>query len=173
MRMHWLFGVVLLASWLGAGCHQSATTLPPVTDESFSPTAAQPKLPTITLWVGPQKVTAEVARTSRQLATGMMFRKEMGENEGMLFVFGQPLRASFYMRNTTIPLSCAYIDSDGVILEIHKLKPLDETPVEAASDLVRFVLEMPQGWFERHQVTIGAVVAAEDRSLRETFFGPQ
>ena len=60
----------------------------------------------------------------------MMFRKEMNENEAMLFVFAQPFHASFYMRNTIIPLSCAYLDTEGEILEIHDLKPMDETPIE-------------------------------------------
>ena len=131
----------------------------------------QLRLPTIKLWLGSQELVAEVARSQTEVATGMMFRKEMNENEAMLFVFGQPYQASFYMRNTIIPLSCAYIDTEGEILEIHELKPLDEKPVEAASAKVRYVLETKQGWFDRNKIGIGTLVRAEAGSLAETFFG--
>ena len=114
---------------------------------------------------------AEVARTREQLATGMMFRTEMAENEGMLFLFDHPQRTSFWMKNTLLPLSCAYLDSEGVILEIHHLKPLDEKPVVASSDQVRYVLETRQGWFERHKIGAGTVVRTQQGSLAASFFG--
>src|SRR6267154_2652621 len=107
----------------------------------FSPTNAQPKLKTIKLWLGPEVITAELALSMPQIMTGMMFRKEMAENEGMLFVFARPHQVSFYMRNTLLALSCAYIDPDGTILELHEMKPLDETPIPAKSDNVQYVLE--------------------------------
>src|SRR4051812_7384041 len=78
----------------------------------------QPRLPTIKLWLGAQEMEAEMALTQTQVATGMMYRKEMGTNDGMLFVFPRPHRTAFYMRNTVIPLSAAYIDPEGTILEI-------------------------------------------------------
>lgn len=130
---------------------------------------AQPKLPTLKLFVGNQEIAAEAALTTTQIATGMMFRKEMGTNEGMLFVFGRPHRVSFYMKNTLIPLSAAYLDADGTILEIVDLKPLDETPIEAKSDQVVFVLEMNQGWFKRNKIGAGAVLRSEFGSLGEAF----
>jgi uncharacterized protein len=132
-------------------------------------TNAQPKLKTMKLFVGPEVVTAELALTQLQVATGMMFRKEMGENEGMLFVFARPHRTSFYMKNTLVPLTAAYIDSEGTILELVDLQPLDETPVVAASDNVQFVLEMKHGWFKRHNVAVGAVVTSETGRLKEAF----
>jgi len=73
---------------------------------------AQPKLPTLRLWVGAREMEAELALNHTQMATGMMYRKEMGTNDGMLFVFGRPVQASFYMRNTFVPLSSAYIDPE-------------------------------------------------------------
>jgi uncharacterized membrane protein (UPF0127 family) len=94
----------------------------------------------------------------------------MAEYEGMLFVFGGPMRASFWMRNTLIPLSCAYIDPDGVILEIHDMKPLDETPIQAQTDRVQYVLEVKQGWFDRNKVSAGMLVRTEQGSLRDTYF---
>lgn len=128
---------------------------------------ALPRLATVKLWLGSQELTAEVARTEVEIRTGMMFRTNIVDGEGMLFVFGRPMRAAFYMRNTTVPLSCAYIDPEGTILEIHDLKPLDETPVEARSDNVQFVLEVPQGWFDRNQIRPGAVVRTQYGALTE------
>jgi uncharacterized membrane protein (UPF0127 family) len=136
----------------------------------FSPTNAQPRLQTIKLWLGPQELTAELALSMPQIMTGMMFRKEMAETEGMLFVFGRAHQASFYMRNTLLPLSCAYIDPEGAILEIHDMKPLDETPIEATSTNIQYVLEVKQGWFERNKVATGTLVRTEMGSLPETFF---
>jgi uncharacterized membrane protein (UPF0127 family) len=143
---------------------------PPPTFESLHLNHALPKLKTLKLWLGPHEIEAELALKPVELATGMMFRKEMGENEGMLFVFGRPYRASFYMKNTYVPLSLAYIDSEGAILEIRHLQPLDEKPVEAGSDQVQYVLEMNQGWFERKQVGVGTVLRTEYGSLFDTFF---
>jgi uncharacterized membrane protein (UPF0127 family) len=131
---------------------------------------AQPKLRTMKLWVGTEEITAELALTATQIATGMMFRETMAEDEGMLFVFGTPHRTSFYMKNTKIPLSGAYIDTNGVIAEIVNLKPLDETPVEAASDNIQYVLEVNQGWFQRHNIGAGTVIRSERGSLPDTFF---
>lgn len=162
------------ASLLLCGCEKpgrpTATTAPVTNDApAFAPTNAQPKLQTLKLWLGAQEVTAELALSSPQIHTGMMFRKEMGENEGMLFIFGRPGQVAFYMKNTYIPLSCAYINTDGTILEIHDMKPLDETPIEAHSDAIHYVLEMKQGWFERNRVATGSVVRTEVGSMPDTF----
>ena len=126
---------------------------------------AQPKLATIKLWLGDQELVTEVARRPYELMTGMMFRTNMAENEGMIFLLAAPQRASFYMRNTKVPLDCAYLDLDGNILEIHALQPLNETPVESTATNVQFVLETPQGWFQRHNVRTGAVVRTQYGSL--------
>jgi uncharacterized membrane protein (UPF0127 family) len=99
-----------------------------------------------------------------------MFRKEMAENEGMLFIFGRPHQAAFWMRNTLLPLSCAYIDGNGTILEIHEMKPLDETPISASTDQVHYVLEMNAGWFERNNVPVGTLIRTEKGTLEETYF---
>ncbi len=131
----------------------------------------QPKLPTLKLWIGAQEMTTEIARTPAEHERGMMFRKQMGEQEAMIFIFPQPKRTAFWMKNTLVPLTAAYIGSDGVVLELHDLKPLDETPATAASDKVRYVLEVPQGWFTRHKLGVGALIRTERGSLEETFFG--
>jgi uncharacterized membrane protein (UPF0127 family)/predicted small lipoprotein YifL len=169
-----VWALVLAAGMAGCGREgplsqpspPSATNAPPATVHLDH---ALPRLPTLKLWLGNQEITAEVALTLTEIATGMMFRTNLADNEGMLFVFNVPHRAAFYMKNTYLPLSAAYIDPEGIILEIHDLQPLDETPVEARSDQVQYVLEMRQGWFDRHGIGPGALVRTELGSLREVF----
>ncbi len=133
------------------------------------PTTAQPKLATMKLWLGAEELETELALTDRERETGMMFRTKMAESEGMLFVFPAPYRASFWMMNTSVPLSAAYISPEGVILEIHDLQPHDTNSIVAASDRVQFVLETRQGWFERHHIGTNTVVRTERGSLQDTF----
>jgi len=130
---------------------------------------ALPKLPSLKLWIGKHEIDAELAITPRELATGMMHRKDIGENEGMLFRLPVPQRAAFYMKNTEVPLSCAYIDPEGTIIEIHDLQPRNEQPVIAASDNIQYVLETKQGWFDSKQIGIGTVVRTAHGSLAEAF----
>jgi uncharacterized protein len=101
---------------------------------------------------------AEVADTPQASENGLMFRDSLPEDRGMVFVFEQPKTASFWMRNTKIPLSIAYIDSTGKILEIKSMKPLDETVVPSISDRVAYALEVNQGWFDRHGIAPGVKI---------------
>lgn len=190
--MHARCGLVLLsvvaALFVATGCQKSRvdtsstsskasartnaaaqTNAAPVDPNQLYLNHAQPKLHTTRLWIGTKEMSAEVAASIQEISTGMMFRKEIGDDEGMLFIFGRPHRASFYMRNTVVPLSAAYIDPGGTILEIHDLKPLEETPVTAATDRVQFVLETKQGWFEKNGIATNTVVRTEFGSLAETF----
>jgi uncharacterized membrane protein (UPF0127 family) len=157
-----------------AGCDKSGGS--PAADApaiSISePVEAQPKLPTIKLWLGAEQMDAEMCVTPRETETGMMFRKTMGTNDGMIFSLGYPQQASFWMKNCFVPLSVAYIDSDGAIQEIHPLEPQNTNAVVSATNNIRFALETPQGWFDRHHVTTGMVVRTEKGSLMDTF-GPQ
>lgn len=163
---------------LGFGCGQqvppgavaSASTAAPAADVAEDlPKRAQPKLPTVDLFLGKHRIKAEVARTLEQIRTGMMFRETMGESEGMLFVFARPHQASFWMKNVTVELSVAYLDSAGRILEIHDLVPGEESPVESADARVQFVLETSRGWFERHDIRPGTLAQTAAGSLKETF----
>jgi uncharacterized membrane protein (UPF0127 family) len=163
--------LVALLIGAGAGCGKQPPVAAPPTVVSNGPSQAQPKLPTIKLFIGTNELETELATTPLQMATGMMFRQSMAETEGMIFVFPAPQRASFYMRNTTVPLSCAYIDNAGIIREIYDMKPLDETPIAAQSDQIRFCLEVPQGWFQRHHVVAGMAVGTQRGTLMQTFFG--
>ena len=132
---------------------------------------AQPKLTTIKLYLADKAVVAEVAKAIHEIATGMMFRESMDENDGMLFVFGRPHQTSFYMKNTKVPLYCAYIDGEGKILEIYDMEPLNLDGIPSQSDKIQFVLEMNQGWFEKNGIKVGTRVVSEKGPLRKTFFG--
>jgi uncharacterized protein len=164
-----LLGLGLCGGCAG-GCSKAAAPASGETANPKLPTAAQPKLQTMKLWLGAEEMIAELALTGQQMQTGMMFRTNLAENAGMLFVFPMPHRASFWMKNCPLPLSAAYIDPEGVILEIHDLQAHNTNSVEAASDRVQFVLETNQGWFGRHHVTPGMVVRTERGTLIETFF---
>jgi len=119
----------------------------------------QPKLPVITLDVAGVSVEAEVADTDETRATGMMFRTSMGKDEGMLFVMEEAGPTSFWMKNTLIPLSIAYINASGVILEIHEMEPLDETSVNSRFSTIAYALEMPGGWFQQAGIRAGARIS--------------
>jgi len=117
----------------------------------------------VQLKIANSSLIAEVADTPQTSANGLMFRDSLPDDHGMLFVFEEPKTASFWMRNTKIPLSIAYIDSAGKILEIASLKPLDETPVASASGEVAFALEVNEGWFKRNGVSPGTTISGIPR----------
>jgi uncharacterized membrane protein (UPF0127 family) len=102
-------------------------------------------------------ITVEIARTDEERAKGLMFRKQLPEGEGMLFVFDRDQQLSFWMKNTVIPLSIAFISSDGHIVEIKDMQPNDLSSVKSSRS-VRYALEVPQGWFNRVNVKAGDAV---------------
>jgi len=117
--------------------------------------APQTNLPKATLTLGTNTLTAQIAADDASRERGLMSRTNLSEAEGMLFVFPEPHPVSFWMKDTPVPLSIAYVGPSGRILEIHDLKPLDETPVPSASQKVAYALEVAQGWFLRHRVLAG------------------
>jgi len=102
-------------------------------------------------------VKAEIARTQEEKSQGLMFRKKLPDGEGMLFVYERDEVLSFWMKNTLIPLSIAFIASDGRIIEIKDMYPHDEKSV-LSSRSVRYALEAPQGWFTRAGVQNGDII---------------
>jgi hypothetical protein len=155
-----------------AGCQQKTPPPNAAAPARQLPTHAQPKLRSIRIWLGAEELSAEIARTPMEQETGMMFRTNLDENAGMLFVFPHPRQASFWMTNCPLPLSAAYIDPQGAILEIHQLRANDPTPVVAESSNILFVLEVNQGWFARHHLEPGTIVTTEYGTLAATFLGP-
>jgi uncharacterized membrane protein (UPF0127 family) len=149
-------------------CSKSKTNAPPSSAPRL-PAHAQPKLPTIRLWLGTEELITEMALTGEQQMTGMMFRTNIAENEAMIFVHPAPRPAAYWMTNCFVPLSIAYIDTDGMILEIHDLQPHDANPIFSNATNIRFGLETSQGWFQRHNISTGAVIRTERGSLAETF----
>jgi len=119
----------------------------------------QTNLPEVALTLGGHSLTAQIAADDSTRERGLMSRTILGENEAMLFIFPFPRPVSFWMKDTPVPLSIAYMGSSGRILEIHDLKPFDETPVPSASDSVDYALEVPRGWFSGHGVLPGDSVA--------------
>ncbi|MDR0644024.1 MAG: DUF192 domain-containing protein [Treponema sp.] len=118
----------------------------------------QPSFKTITITVrttgGKATLVAEVAETMEERQRGLMFRKELADGKGMLFVFERDQILSFWMKNTHIPLSIAFIGGDGRIVEIHDMEPMNLASVRSSRSC-RYALEVPQGWFARAKVHIG------------------
>lgn len=109
--------------------------------------SAQPRLPTIELTAGMHVIQAEVAHTHDQQSIGLMHRQKMGSNEGMLFVYEAPQIRCYWMRNTLIPLTIAFIGDDGTIISLRDMQPRSER-THCSSKPVRYALEMNQSWFK-------------------------
>ena len=100
------------------------------------------------------ELTVELARTVAERSRGLMFREEMAEDRGMLFAFGGETRAGFWMKDTKIPLSVAFIASDGLVLETQDMEPLS-TGLHRPAEAYSYALEVNQGWFGRHRLGAG------------------
>jgi len=172
---------MLIAMSLSSGCGggdqsnpaaptpSTRTSTPPALLEDFLPKQAQPRLPAIKVWLGAEELVTEVAMTAMEQVTGMMWRTNLAENAAMIFVHPTPRQASYWMKNCFVPLSIAFIDTGGTILEIHDMRPHDTNSVVSTATNIRFSLETNQGWFDRHNVRTGMVVRTERGSLAETF----
>jgi uncharacterized protein len=115
------------------------------------------ELPTVALKIGKQKVTAEVAKTPAERETGLMNRFSLKPDTGMLFIFERPEPLSFWMRNTYVALSIAFIGADGRILNIEDMAPLTEDP-HWSKGAALYALEMKKGWFAERGIAAGDVV---------------
>ena len=116
---------------------------------------AQMDLQRVELNAGLHRIDAQVAATPDQRMIGLMFRKEMPQLEGMLFVFEQPTVQCFWMKNTLLPLTAAFVDDDGTIVNLVDMQP-QTTDSHCSKKAVRFVLEMNQGWFAKKGIKAGA-----------------
>ena len=161
----------LILAGVLAGCKPATPPAAPTDAESLNllPTHAQPKLPTLKLYLGAETLDAELALTPRQEQTGMMFRTNILETDAMLFDLRFPQRADFWMKNCPESISAAYITPDGLIQEIHHLEKNDTNGVIASRDDILFVLETKDGWFARHNIGVGTEIETEKGSLAQTF----
>ena len=112
-------------------------------------------LPTIRLSSGMHVLQVQVAQTPEQQQIGLMFRKTMGTNDGMLFIFDEPRQQCFWMKNTLLPLSVAFIADDGSVVNVDDMKPLT-LDSHCSTKPVRYVLEMNVGWYDKRGIKAGS-----------------
>jgi len=112
------------------------------------------RLQAITLSAGMHNIRAELALTPEQRQMGLMYRRDLAQHEGMLFVFEAPTQQCFWMRNTPTPLTIAFVADDGSIVNLADMKPFDENS-HCSARPVRYVLEMNQGWFKKRGIQAG------------------
>lgn len=125
--------------------------------------AAHAELPEISLTIGGHKIAAEVASTDSQRSQGLMHRRMLPENRGMLFVFPETALHGMWMMNTYIPLSVAFLDAKGVIINIADMEPHTRA-THGATQPAKYALETNQGWFRKRGIKAGAKVEGLDRA---------
>ncbi len=123
---------------------------------------ALPPQPTIKLTAGIHLITAEVVADQATVMRGLMFRERLAPNHGMLFLYPEPSPLCMWMRNTLIPLSVAFIDGDGSIVNIEDMQPQTDAS-HCARKPVPFALEMERGWFEKHGMKAGSKIGGLPR----------
>ena len=115
---------------------------------------AQTSLPRTTLSAGFHQLEVQIASTPGQQATGLMHRAEMPQHEGMLFIFPEAKQQCFWMKNTLIPLTAAFVADDGTVVNLQDMQP-HSTQSHCSAKPVRFVLEVNQGWFKKKGLKAG------------------
>jgi len=141
---HWfpkitVFGMMILLT--GVSCRQNLKS----------------DLPIASLRMGHHEVQVEIANRNSTRMSGLMFRKEMGKDNGMLFVFADSAPRAFWMKNTYIPLSIAFFDEKGKILNILEMPPQTEENFSSKGS-ARFALEMNSHWFEKNGIKVGDII---------------
>jgi len=137
------FGVASLLAVLMTAVATSAKAQEPQTN--LQRTAIQ---------AGMFQIDAQIANTPQQRQVGLMFRKDMPTHEGMLFIFEEPQKLCFWMKNTLLPLTAAFVDDDGAIVNLVDMQP-QSTDSHCSEKPVRYVLEMNQGWFAKKKIGKG------------------
>ena len=164
-----LAAVVLLGLSLGWGaCAREEAARVPVA------AASKPISEFFPIKVGDRVVRMQLAVRMDEMQRGLMGRRDLGPEDGMIFVYERPQQLSFWMRNTPTPLDIGFFDPAGVLLEVYPMHPFDETSVPSRSDRLQFALEMNQGWYGGRGVKPGAKLdlAALAAALRERGFDP-
>ncbi|MSQ53703.1 MAG: DUF192 domain-containing protein [Betaproteobacteria bacterium] len=144
------------ALWVTFGALAVGTTL------SMSAAKAWAQTPTVSLGAGIHVIRAELAANNDTRMRGLMFRKSLEPNQGMLFVFDETTRHCMWMKNTLIPLSVAFIAADGEIANIADMKPHDET-THCSIRPVPYALEMDRGWFATRGLKAGTRITGLDK----------
>jgi uncharacterized membrane protein (UPF0127 family) len=161
-----IFPVAVFALLTACGNHEAKPAAPPKSvDDRFA------------IGLGAHLVKLQLAILPHEMQQGLMYRKSMGPDEGMIFLYDRPQQMSFWMRNTELPLDIGYFDSDGKLKEVYPLYPHDERPVQSLGAR-QFAVEMNQGWFRSHGIKAGDAIdlkalaeAVRARGLKPEAFG--
>jgi uncharacterized membrane protein (UPF0127 family) len=140
-------GWIIIVALLANGCARSEPrpTPPPKTVGDW-----------LVLKVGDRTVHGQLAIHAPEMERGLMGRRELARDQGMLFVYREPSAMSFWMRSTPLPLDIGFFSADGELTEIYTMLPYDETPVRSRSGQLQFALEMNRGWFHDNDIKPGA-----------------
>ena len=134
--------------------------------DAWAQSAPQMDLPRVALTAGMYRIDAQVAATPTQRQIGLMQRRDMPTHEGMLFVFEQPGVQCFWMKNTPLPLTAAFVADDGTIVNLADMQPLSEKS-HCSAKPVRYVLEMNQGWFAQRGLKAGSKLGGAIFSIKK------
>lgn len=164
---------ILLASLAWGGCARAADPKPA---EARIATGADVLGPDawFPLTVGDKTLRIQLVVTLDEQQRGLMGRRDLGPDDGMVFVYPAPQEMSFWMRNTPTPLDIGFFKSDGTLGEVYPLYPFDETPVKSVGADYTLALETPQGWFAKNGLKPGAKLKLADvaEALRARGFKP-
>jgi len=180
--MNWRLVTAVMGVGLMAGaCRKEAAPAPPppapapASGAAFPrtvaqrlPTQAQPRLPSMKLWLGSEEMTAELAVTPDQIIAGLMYRTNLEKDAGMLLALGRLAQPTLWSKNCPLAFSAAYLDPSGTIVELHDFQPDSTNLVACTVSNVLYVLETGHGWFEQHHIGKGTLVRTEHGSLAET-----
>lgn len=163
-----VLALVLVAAWAAlAGCGRG---------EAVQAAPPAPKGPTeyFPVGLGGRPVRLQLAVRLPEMQRGLMERRDLGTDDGMIFIYEKPQQMSFWMRNTPTPLDIGFFRSDGTLAEVHPLHPFDERPVASGGSDLRFALETNQGWYRANGIRPGAKLdlAAVAAALKERGFDP-
>lgn len=115
----------------------------------------QPRESWFTLKIGDKSIKAQIAVRSNEQRKGLMGRKELEEDHGMLFPYEEPRQMSFWMANTSIPLDVGFFDESGILREVHRMQPHDTSSTKSRQNDIQFALEMNAGWFRSNNIKAG------------------
>lgn len=145
----WMLAAIVLGL-LASGCERQAT------GGAAPAVAAKTAADYFPIKVGDKTVRMQIAALPAEMQRGLMERRDLGRDDGMIFVYDRLQKMSFWMRNTPTPLDIGFFDAAGVLQEIYPMHPFDERTVESRGERLRCALEMNQGWFRANGVTPGA-----------------
>ncbi|PXA03423.1 DUF192 domain-containing protein [Coraliomargarita sinensis] len=144
--------LAVMSALILGGCQpdEATTASEPVRADTYFP-----------ITIGESTLQLQLALTPAEHQKGLMFRRELPEDHGMLFIFERPRQQGFWMKNTSLPLDIGYLDPSGRLIEVHPLFPFDETPVASRSRQILIAIETNRGWYAKNGVKPGAQLDVE------------